>query len=176
MFNVTGPNLAQPVEMDKNVPCIHHQVRCEEEVLEVAFVLFWFVFAVRIRQPGLKTSETTCKPCSGAASSPVCGSDGHNYASEVKRTKKHTHLHIDCVPCDPSPTEPTLSSHLCMSVFSVLEHHQVEAHILPLSSGSNSAMCSILPGEWVCGIGRAVRFTELAGEPSHCKCSLQFRD
>ncbi|XP_046888329.1 testican-2-like isoform X2 [Hypomesus transpacificus] len=36
------------------------------------------------RQPGLKTSETSCKPCSGAASSPVCGSDGHNYASECK--------------------------------------------------------------------------------------------
>lgn len=36
----------------------------------------------RVKQPELH--ESSCKPCPAAASSPVCGSDGHNYASEVK--------------------------------------------------------------------------------------------
>ena len=38
----------------------------------------------RARQPEpLKTRDSSCKPCPVTASSPVCGSDGHNYASEV---------------------------------------------------------------------------------------------
>lgn len=42
----------------------------------------------RVRQSGQSEAhESSCKPCPVAASSPVCGSDGHNYASEVKMRK-----------------------------------------------------------------------------------------
>ncbi|KAG7249203.1 hypothetical protein CRUP_036047, partial [Coryphaenoides rupestris] len=39
------------------------------------------------RQPELQKARDTssCRPCPVTASSPVCGSDGHNYASEVCR-------------------------------------------------------------------------------------------
>lgn len=40
----------------------------------------------RVKQSGqLEAHESGCKPCPVTASSPVCGSDGHNYASEVRR-------------------------------------------------------------------------------------------
>lgn len=40
----------------------------------------------RSRQPDPKPNVSSCKPCPLSASDPVCGSDGHNYASQV-----HTH-------------------------------------------------------------------------------------
>lgn len=44
----------------------------------------------RVKQSGqLESRENTCKPCPVAASTPVCGSDGHNYASEVTENIKH---------------------------------------------------------------------------------------
>lgn len=39
----------------------------------------------------LERHESSCRPCAESASSPVCGSDGHNYASQV--TKKNF-LHL----------------------------------------------------------------------------------
>lgn len=45
----------------------------------------------RVKQSGqLEAHDSSCKPCPVAASSPVCGSDGHNYASEVKERKKYS--------------------------------------------------------------------------------------
>uniref|UniRef100_A0A672PPQ0 SPARC (osteonectin), cwcv and kazal like domains proteoglycan 2 n=1 Tax=Sinocyclocheilus grahami TaxID=75366 RepID=A0A672PPQ0_SINGR len=38
----------------------------------------------RIRESGLKPHADNCKLCSETPSTPVCGSDGHNYASQCK--------------------------------------------------------------------------------------------
>ncbi|XP_027033560.2 testican-2 isoform X2 [Tachysurus fulvidraco] len=38
----------------------------------------------RMRQPEPKPQVNSCKPCPLSASTPVCGSDGHNYASQCK--------------------------------------------------------------------------------------------
>lgn len=44
----------------------------------------------RVKQAGqLEAQESSCKPCPVTAASPVCGSDGHNYASEVLTVEKH---------------------------------------------------------------------------------------
>lgn len=48
----------------------------------------------RVKQPELH--ENGCKPCSAAAASPVCGSDGHNYASEVKYIYVALNLPFEC--------------------------------------------------------------------------------
>ncbi|XP_010887387.2 testican-2 isoform X2 [Esox lucius] len=38
----------------------------------------------RLKQPAIRSPERGCQPCPISSSSPVCGSDGHNYASQCK--------------------------------------------------------------------------------------------
>ncbi|XP_056326171.1 testican-2-like [Danio aesculapii] len=38
----------------------------------------------RIRESSLKPHANSCKPCTLTTTTPVCGSDGHNYASQCK--------------------------------------------------------------------------------------------
>ncbi|XP_036842766.1 testican-2 isoform X1 [Oncorhynchus mykiss] len=38
----------------------------------------------RLKQPALRSPEGGCQPCPFSSSGPVCGSDGHNYASQCK--------------------------------------------------------------------------------------------
>lgn len=47
----------------------------------------------RVKQSGQPDAqENSCKPCPVTASSPVCGTDGHNYASEVKFKKQELYI------------------------------------------------------------------------------------
>ncbi|KAG7249590.1 hypothetical protein CRUP_030800, partial [Coryphaenoides rupestris] len=66
------------------------------------------------RQPELQKARDTssCRPCPVTASSPVCGSDGHNYASECKLQQQAClsgkELNIRCAgfcPCS-TPSVP----------------------------------------------------------------------
>ncbi|KAF4084934.1 hypothetical protein AMELA_G00111700 [Ameiurus melas] len=64
----------------------------------------------RIRQPDTKPHASSCKPCPLSASNPVCGSDGHNYASQCKLEQQAClsgkTLAVKCAgPC-PCVSEP----------------------------------------------------------------------
>uniref|UniRef100_A0AAY3ZTE0 Testican-2 n=1 Tax=Denticeps clupeoides TaxID=299321 RepID=A0AAY3ZTE0_9TELE len=67
----------------------------------------------RISQPGLRIHDSNCKPCLSATSSPVCGSDGHNYASKCKLEQQSCltgkELTVHCEGLCPCPTPTTTS-------------------------------------------------------------------
>lgn len=44
----------------------------------------------RLKQPALRSPDGNCLPCPISSSGPVCGSDGHNYASKVHWNKYTT--------------------------------------------------------------------------------------
>ncbi|KAG7228005.1 hypothetical protein INR49_005626, partial [Caranx melampygus] len=83
----------------QNVKCSRHKVcvaqgyqramcvnrkKMEHRLTFLTFPLF-IPLMFRAKQPGHQEAhDSSCKPCPIAASSPVCGSDGHNYASECK--------------------------------------------------------------------------------------------
>lgn len=68
----------------QNVKCSRHKV-CVAQGYQRAMCVNRKKLEHRVKQAGqLDARESSCKPCPVAASSPVCGSDGHNYASECK--------------------------------------------------------------------------------------------
>uniref|UniRef100_A0A4W6EZW1 Testican-2 n=1 Tax=Lates calcarifer TaxID=8187 RepID=A0A4W6EZW1_LATCA len=68
----------------QNVKCSRHKV-CVAQGYQRAMCVNRKKLEHRVKQPvNLEAHESSCKPCPVAASSPVCGSDGHNYASECK--------------------------------------------------------------------------------------------
>ncbi|XP_030631511.1 testican-2 [Chanos chanos] len=67
----------------QKVRCSRHKV-CVAQGYQRAVCINRKKLEHRIRQAGPKAPESVCKPCPVAASGPVCGSDGHNYASPCK--------------------------------------------------------------------------------------------
>lgn len=68
----------------QNVKCSRHKV-CVAQGYQRAMCVNRKKLEHREKQSGPpEARESGCKPCPVAASSPVCGSDGHNYASECK--------------------------------------------------------------------------------------------
>uniref|UniRef100_A0A671XW55 SPARC (osteonectin), cwcv and kazal like domains proteoglycan 2 n=1 Tax=Sparus aurata TaxID=8175 RepID=A0A671XW55_SPAAU len=71
----------------QNVKCSRHKV-CVAQGYQRAMCVNRKKLEHRVReiqQSGqLDAHDSSCKPCPVTASSPVCGSDGHNYASECK--------------------------------------------------------------------------------------------
>ncbi|AWP17843.1 putative testican-2-like [Scophthalmus maximus] len=68
----------------QNVKCSRHKV-CVAQGYQRAMCVNRKKLEHRVKQSEhLEARESGCKPCPVAASSPVCGSDGHNYASECK--------------------------------------------------------------------------------------------
>ncbi|KAM7381498.1 hypothetical protein PAMA_012374 [Pampus argenteus] len=67
----------------QNVKCSRHKV-CVAQGYQRAMCVNRKKLEHRVKQSGqLEAHDSSCKPCPVAASSPVCGSDGHNYASEI---------------------------------------------------------------------------------------------
>ncbi|XP_075883986.1 testican-2 [Nelusetta ayraudi] len=68
----------------QNVKCSRHKV-CVAQGYQRAMCVNRKKLEHRVKQAGqLEAQESSCKPCPVTAASPVCGSDGHNYASECK--------------------------------------------------------------------------------------------
>ncbi|XP_048026260.1 testican-2-like isoform X3 [Megalobrama amblycephala] len=67
----------------QKVKCSRHKV-CVAQGYQRAMCVNRKKLEHRIRQSGLKPHTNSCKPCSVTPSTPVCGSDGHNYASQCK--------------------------------------------------------------------------------------------
>ncbi|KAG7261617.1 hypothetical protein CRUP_000963, partial [Coryphaenoides rupestris] len=67
----------------QKVKCSRHKV-CVAQGYQRAMCVNRKKLENRARQPELQKARDTssCRPCPVTASSPVCGSDGHNYASE----------------------------------------------------------------------------------------------
>uniref|UniRef100_A0A672ICA6 Testican-2 n=1 Tax=Salarias fasciatus TaxID=181472 RepID=A0A672ICA6_SALFA len=68
----------------QNVKCSRHKV-CVAQGYQRAVCVNRKKLEHRVKQSGqVEAHENSCKPCPVSSSSPVCGSDGHNYASECK--------------------------------------------------------------------------------------------
>ncbi|XP_034049500.1 testican-2-like isoform X3 [Thalassophryne amazonica] len=65
----------------QNVKCSRHKV-CVTQGYQRAMCVNRKKLEHRVKQ--MEQKESSCKSCPVAASSPVCGSDGHNYASACK--------------------------------------------------------------------------------------------
>uniref|UniRef100_A0A4W6F1J0 SPARC (osteonectin), cwcv and kazal like domains proteoglycan 2 n=1 Tax=Lates calcarifer TaxID=8187 RepID=A0A4W6F1J0_LATCA len=86
----------------QNVKCSRHKV-CVAQGYQRAMCVNRKKLEHRVKQPvNLEAHESSCKPCPVAASSPVCGSDGHNYASEVKENTLHQHLSLKALRLESS--------------------------------------------------------------------------
>uniref|UniRef100_A0A9J8ATW5 Testican-2 n=1 Tax=Cyprinus carpio carpio TaxID=630221 RepID=A0A9J8ATW5_CYPCA len=67
----------------QKVKCSRHKV-CVAQGYQRAMCVNRSKLQHRIKESGLKPHANNCNPCSETTSTPVCGSDGHNYNSQCK--------------------------------------------------------------------------------------------
>uniref|UniRef100_A0A3B5AIN4 Testican-2 n=1 Tax=Stegastes partitus TaxID=144197 RepID=A0A3B5AIN4_9TELE len=94
----------------QNVKCSRHKV-CVAQGYQRAMCVNRKKLEQRVKQSGqLEAHDGSCKPCPVAASSPVCGSDGHNYASGCKLEQQACltgkDLSVMCAGFCPCATTP----------------------------------------------------------------------
>ncbi|XP_034040420.1 testican-2 isoform X4 [Thalassophryne amazonica] len=67
----------------QKVKCSRHKV-CIAQGYQRAVCVNRKKLEHRLKQPALRSPDGNCQPCPISSSGPVCGSDGHNYASKCK--------------------------------------------------------------------------------------------
>ncbi|XP_061693244.1 testican-2 isoform X1 [Syngnathoides biaculeatus] len=67
----------------QKVKCSRHKV-CMAQGYQRAVCINRKKLEHRLKQPALRSSDGNCQPCPISSTGPVCGSDGHNYASRCK--------------------------------------------------------------------------------------------
>nr|XP_020458897.1 testican-2-like isoform X3 [Monopterus albus] len=67
----------------QKVKCSRHKV-CIAQGYQRAVCINRKKLEHRLKQPALRSPDGNCKPCPISSTGPVCGSDGHNYASKCK--------------------------------------------------------------------------------------------
>ncbi|XP_066535961.1 testican-2 [Hoplias malabaricus] len=97
----------------QKVKCSRHKT-CVAQGYQRAVCVNRKKLEYRLKHPVVGQQENSCKPCPVSASAPVCGSDGHNYASQCKLEQQACltgkALSVKCAgPCPCSPTaEPSI--------------------------------------------------------------------
>lgn len=97
----------------QKVKCSRHKV-CVAQGYQRAVCVNRKKLEYRLKDPALGQQENSCKPCPVSASGPVCGSDGHNYASQCKLEQQACltgkELSVKCAgscPCSPTAAPST---------------------------------------------------------------------
>ncbi|XP_067092007.1 testican-2 [Osmerus mordax] len=91
----------------QKVKCSRHKV-CIAQGYQRAVCVNRKKLEHRLKQPSLRSPDGTCQPCPISSSGPVCGSDGHNYASQCKLEQQACltgkELTMTCSGLCPCPT------------------------------------------------------------------------
>ncbi|XP_053292240.1 testican-2 [Pleuronectes platessa] len=91
----------------QKVKCSRHKV-CFAQGYQRAVCVNRKKLEHRLKQPALRSPDGNCQPCPISSSGPVCGSDGHNYASKCKLEQQACltgkELALKCLGLCPCPT------------------------------------------------------------------------
>ncbi|XP_030297700.1 testican-2 isoform X1 [Sparus aurata] len=91
----------------QKVKCSRHKV-CIAQGYQRAVCVNRKKLEHRLKQPALRSPDGNCQPCPISSSGPVCGSDGHNYASKCKLEQQACltgkDLTLKCSGLCPCPT------------------------------------------------------------------------
>lgn len=91
----------------QKVKCSRHKV-CIAQGYQRAVCVNRKKLEHRLKQPALRSPEGNCHPCPISSTGPVCGSDGHNYASQCKLEQQACltgkELTLKCAGLCPCPT------------------------------------------------------------------------
>ncbi|XP_078787987.1 testican-2 isoform X1 [Oryzias latipes] len=91
----------------QKVKCSRHKV-CIAQGYQRAVCVNRKKLEHRLKQPALRSPDGNCQPCPISSTGPVCGSDGHNYASKCKLEQQACltgkDLTLKCSGLCPCPT------------------------------------------------------------------------
>ncbi|XP_047208474.1 testican-2 isoform X1 [Girardinichthys multiradiatus] len=91
----------------QKVKCSRHKV-CIAQGYQKAVCVNRKKIEHRLKQPTLRSPDGNCQPCPISSTGPVCGSDGHNYASKCKLEQQACltgkALTLKCSGLCPCPT------------------------------------------------------------------------
>uniref|UniRef100_A0A1A8IC52 Testican-2 n=1 Tax=Nothobranchius kuhntae TaxID=321403 RepID=A0A1A8IC52_NOTKU len=91
----------------QKVKCSRHKV-CIAQGYQRAVCVNRKKLEHRLKQPTLRSPDGNCQPCPISSTGPVCGSDGHNYASKCKLEQQACltgkDLTLKCSGLCPCPT------------------------------------------------------------------------
>ncbi|XP_026165449.1 testican-2 isoform X2 [Mastacembelus armatus] len=94
----------------QKVKCSRHKV-CIAQGYQRAVCVNRKKLEHRLKQPALRSPDGNCQPCPISSTGPVCGSDGHNYASKCKLEQQACltgkALTLKCTGLCPCPTAST---------------------------------------------------------------------
>ncbi|KAM3862522.1 testican-2 [Diretmus argenteus] len=100
-------NLDTTKDPCQKVKCNRHKV-CIAQGYQRAVCVNRKKLEHRLKQPALRSPEGNCQPCPISSTGPVCGSDGHNYASKCKLEQQACltgkDLTLKCSGLCPCPT------------------------------------------------------------------------
>ncbi|XP_068183665.1 testican-2 isoform X2 [Antennarius striatus] len=97
----------------QKVKCSRHKV-CIAQGYQRAVCINRKKLEHRLKQPALRSPDGNCQPCPISSMGPVCGSDGHNYASKCKLEQQACltgkDLTLKCSGRCPCPTAAPTST------------------------------------------------------------------
>ncbi|XP_037128414.1 testican-2 [Syngnathus acus] len=103
----------------QKVKCSRHKV-CVAQGYQRAVCINRKKLEHRLKQPALRSSDGNCQPCPISSTGPVCGSDGHNYASRCKLEQQACltgkELSLKCsglCPCSTAAPKPESKHETC---------------------------------------------------------------